>query len=232
MRRDRKQPPEREFGFGDPPINDRTALSTERGAVGKKSPQKIQAILVELDRASEKWGELSASGPYQNDQGGETKPGAEYFRAFAEYTDAISNVIRAGLIDHPHVRERVRTWIAGQRSVMGYAELRAFKNINRPGPGLESGMRRSKTAANVWICRHSGKRFGDKSLSANQRTIESIRRWLVKKAQEGARGKVDEIAQEAGLSPTDLRALAGRLAKSRQAFHQRLKRLNALPTSE
>lgn len=120
------------------------------------------------------------------------------------YEEAITRAVRAGLWQHPVVRE----WLAARRSLGDWEELRRFRL------GLERGVKKPMLKEDFWIA------FEAQGLIARGKGPEAIHTALIDKL------KSDEKPQEwFDLRPEEIERLIDRLQCSRQNFHRWLKRL-------
>ena len=134
------------------------------------------------------------------------KQAHEVFKADAESFDkAIKKAIKAGLTDHPLIRD----WISNKRTFGEWDNLRPFKRLH-----LEKGVIRTPTKEGFWI------RFEAQSMSDDGKGPQEIRRKLIKKLSEN---DVPDWFEMSGPERSELRKYLARV--SRQAFRQKLKRL-------
>lgn len=113
----------------------------------------------------------------------------------AEFDKAVERAIRAGLDDHPVVRD----WIASARSVGDWAKLRAFRRR------FETGIRQELKKDTFWILFEAADYLEENS-------VESTRRHLVRKLNGYLEGH-ETPPEYFDLTREDLVGLRKRLTK-------------------
>lgn len=184
--------------------------ASRRAATRPPSQRQMQRLMERLSDAveqMERWDGVPAE-KVEADQ--------ELFIADREDLEkAIGKCIRAGLIDHPIVRE----WLAGRRSLGEKAWLRRFRMA------LERGVRPPMAKADFWlICEATPRIAAGEPLTFIQQALYREVRFTA--------ASVRERYEALGMTDDDLREIAKRLKTKRQTFHEWLARLDLLPRPE
>ena len=128
------------------------------------------------------------------------------------YKRAITRAVRAGLWQHPVVRE----WLAARRSLGDWEGLRRFRLC------LESGVTKTMSKADFWLAFEAGDLIDDGMRP------KAICKILIDKLKDPEPEDLKKWRDYFDLRPEDVESLIARLGHSRQNFYQWLKRLRLI----
>ena len=129
-----------------------------------------------------------------------------------EYEKALTRAVRAGLWQHPVVRE----WLAARRSLGDWEGLRRFRL------GLERGVDKPMLKADFWLA------FAAQGLIDDGHEPEDIRKVLIEKLKDPGSKDREKWEKYFDLTPKDIERLIARLGRSRQNFYQWRQRLSLI----
>lgn len=183
----------------------RSASEGHQWQAGDLTPQQ-ECVLNELDDASDEMRQWRGITP--EDESEKTHQLTDQ----DTYEKALTRAVRAGLWQHPVVRE----WLAARRSLGDWDELRRFRKR------LEYNVKKPMLKADFWLA------FEAQDLIDHGHEPEAIRKALIEKLKHPGPKDRKKWRDYFDLRPEDVERLIARLGHSRQNFYQWLQRLRLI----